>query len=80
MPVPCVKRLVIPIQIIFRCFEKIKRQVYPFDQAYKLLSTCIEKAKGKTKEEWSVENKVTKHKKQVGHLEVVKEEDGKRKM
>ena len=54
--------------------------MYPFDQAYKLLSTCIEKAKGKTKEEWSVENKVTKQKKQVSHLEVVKEEDGKRKM
>ena len=53
--------------------------MYSFDQAYKSLSTCIEKAKGNTKEEWSVENKVTKHKKQVGHLEVVKEEDGKRK-
>ena len=54
--------------------------MYYFDQAYKLLSTCIEKAKGKTNEEWSVENKVTKQKKQVSHLEVVKEEDGKRKM
>ena len=49
--------------------------MYPFDQAYKLLSTCIEKAKGKTKEEWSVENKVTKHKKKIGHREVLKEED-----
>ena len=80
MSVPRVKRLVIPIQIIIQCFEKIKRQVYSFDQAYKLLSTYFEKAKGETKEEESVENKVTKHKKQIGHCEVLKEEDGKRKM
>ena len=60
MPVPRVKRLVTPNQNIILCFEKIKRQVYSFDQAYKLLSIYIEKAKGKTREEWWVEKKVTK--------------------
>ena len=54
--------------------------MYSFDQAYKLLSTYVEKAKSETKEDGSVENKVTKHKKQIGHCEVLKEEDGKRKM
>ena len=54
--------------------------MHSFDQAYKLLSTYFEKGKGETKEVGSVENKVTKHKKQFGHCEVLKEEDGKRKM
>ena len=37
-----------------------QKEVYYFDQAYKLLSIYIKKAKGKTREEWSVENEVTK--------------------
>ena len=45
------------------------------------VTPCLHwESKGKTKEEWSVENKVTKHKKQIDHRELLKEEDGKRKI
>ena len=80
MPVPRVKRLVTPIQNIIWCFEKIKSKCTLLTKHIKLLSIYIEKAKGKTREEWSVENEVTKQKKQPGHRWVLKEEDGKRKM
>ena len=77
MLVPRVKRLVAPIQNIIDALRKIKSKCT-------LLTKFTQHLHWKSKREVqgrvSVENKVTKQKKQIGHRWVLKEEDGKRKM